>query len=77
VFALFVVSVAACEAGIAMALFIALYRRNRSLDATVWQQLREQGVAATLETDTLPKVIVEADPVLPVAGKKPEEAARV
>ena len=30
---LFIVAVAACEAGIALALFLMLYRRGKSLDA--------------------------------------------
>jgi NADH-quinone oxidoreductase subunit K len=77
VFALFVVTVAACEAGIAMALFIALYRRNRSLDASAWQNLREPGVAASTDPDPLPTVKVDDDPKLPVAGLKPEEVTRV
>ncbi len=79
VFALFVVTVAACEAGIAMALFISLYRRNKSLDATLWQQLRETGVPATTDAEKLPTPPPELadDPKLPAAGKKPQEAARV
>jgi len=80
-FALFVVAIAACEAGIAMALFIALYRRGRSLDSSVWQSLREPGVAATADTEVMPlRELEEADPKLPVAGGVPtraEETARV
>lgn len=78
-FALFVVAVAACEAGLAMALFIALYRRSKSLDATVWQTLRETGVPATTDPERLPASLPELadDPKLPVAGKKPQEAAGV
>lgn len=79
VFALFVVTVAACEAGIAMAMFIALYRRNKTLDATAFQHLRETGVPATTDAEKLPTAAAESadDPKLPVAGKKPQEAARV
>lgn len=79
VFALFVVTVAACEAGIAMALFISLYRRNKTLDATVWQQLRETGIPATTDAESLTVAPPELadDPVLPVAGKKPQEVAGV
>jgi NADH-quinone oxidoreductase subunit K len=76
VFALFVVTVAACEAGIAMALFIALYRRSKTLDATAWQQLRETGVTATIDTEKLPVTPSELkdDPKLPAAGKKPGQS---
>jgi NADH-quinone oxidoreductase subunit K len=74
-FALFVVAVAACEAGIAMALFIALYRRNRSLDSTDWQALREPGVPAAADPDPLPPAEpVPADPTLTPAGAKPAQA---
>ena len=34
VFTLFIIAVAACEAGIALALFLMLYRRKRSLDVS-------------------------------------------
>jgi NADH-quinone oxidoreductase subunit K len=79
VFGLFVVTVAACEAGIAMALFIVLYRRQKSLDATVWQQLRENGIPATLDSEKLPTSPSDSkgDPTLQPAGKKPQEVARV
>ena len=78
-FGLFVITVAACEAGLAMALFIALYRRTKSLDTTVWQQLRETGVPATVDVERLPTPPAELadDPKLPVAGKKPQEVAGV
>ena len=82
VFVLFIVAVAACEAGIALALFLMLYRRGRSLDASDWQELRELGVPPTLDTEPLPQPELEpADPRLPPAGRKPaptaEEPARV
>jgi NADH-quinone oxidoreductase subunit K len=77
VFALFVVTVAACEAGIAMALFIALYRRAKSLDSTDWQALREEGVPAAADTEALPPADpAPADPTLTPAGAKPVEAAQ-
>jgi NADH-quinone oxidoreductase subunit K len=77
VFALFVITVAACEAGIAMALVIALYRRTRSLDATDWQALREAEVPATADPEPLPaEPAGPADPTLTPAGVKPVEAAQ-
>ena len=42
-FALFIITVAACEAGIALALILMLYRSKRSLDVSLWQELREAG----------------------------------
>lgn len=77
VFALFVITVAACEAGVAMALFIALYRRNRSLDTADWQGLREAGVPAATDPEPLPAPAPEAaDPTLPPAGPRPAGAAQ-
>jgi NADH-quinone oxidoreductase subunit K len=77
VFALFVITVSACEAAIAMALFIALYRRNRSLDSTDWQALREPGVPAAADAEPLPAPDPgPADPTLTPAGAKPGEAAQ-
>ncbi|CAN5630430.1 hypothetical protein BH11PLA2_BH11PLA2_13150 [soil metagenome] len=80
-FALFVITIAACEAGIAMALFISLYHRKRSLDNSDWQTLREIGVPATTDTEPLKAHEVDAeDPKLPMAGGMPmgkREAANV
>ena len=82
VFVLFIIAVAACEAGIALALFLKLYRRGRTLDASDWQALRESGVAATIDAEPLPPAVPERDdPHLSPAGRPPvltaEEAARV
>ena len=76
VFGLFIITVAACEAGLALALFLMLYRRSRSLDSGVWQNLREQGVPPQVDTEPLPADAVEGHPVLPVAGLKPGAVAR-
>jgi NADH-quinone oxidoreductase subunit K len=42
-FVLFILTVAACEAGIALALILMLYKRKGSLDVSLWQDLREEG----------------------------------
>lgn len=44
-FTIFVLTVAACEAGIALVLFLALYQRFNSLDVSVWHELGETNVA--------------------------------
>lgn len=82
VFVLFILAVAACEAGVALALFLMLYRRGRTLDASLWQALRESGVAPTVEAE--PLAVPDTgppDPVLTPAGRRPaptaEEAAGV
>jgi|SRR5579872_3423500 len=41
VFAIFSLALAAAEAGIALALFVVLFRRAGTLDISVWQDLRE------------------------------------
>jgi len=81
VFTLFVIAVAACEAGIALALFLTLYRRKRSLDVSLWQALREPGLPAVTDTEPLPPAPPEAAlPHLASAGVEParrEEPTRV
>lgn len=72
VFTLFIIDVAACEAGIALALFLMLYRRKRSLDISVWQSLREPGIDESRDTEPLeigPKE--EPLPRLPKTGVAP------
>lgn len=72
VFTLFIISVAACEAGIALALLLMLYRRKRSLDISVWQSLRESGIEESRDTEPLPiEPIDEPLPHLPKAGVSP------
>jgi len=72
IFTMFLIAVAACEAGIALALIISLYRRSRSLDISVWQDLREPDTAPMTDLEPLPKPEPEEDmPRLPVAGREP------
>jgi NADH-quinone oxidoreductase subunit K len=40
-FTIFILTVAACEAGLALSLILALYRRSNSLDVELWTDLRE------------------------------------
>src|SRR5687767_15992792 len=40
---LFIITVAACEAAIAMALILMLAQRSGKLDSAAWQDLREEG----------------------------------
>jgi NADH-quinone oxidoreductase subunit K len=44
VFTIFILTVAACEAGLALALILALYQRAKSLDVELWTELREPGL---------------------------------
>ena len=72
IFTLFIIAVAACEAGLALALVLMLYRRTRSLDISLWQSLREAGVEETRDTEPLPPAPAEAPmPTLQPAGLEP------
>jgi NADH-quinone oxidoreductase subunit K len=72
VFTLFIITVAACEAGVALALILVLYRSRRSLDVSVWQDLREAGQEPTIDTEPLPpRPELPADPTLRPAGRLP------
>lgn len=43
VFIVFILTVAACEAALGLALILAIYHRRKSLDVAVWQSLGEEG----------------------------------
>ena len=66
VFTIVILTVAACEAGIAMALIVVLYNRRSSLDISLWNDLRE----ASLETPVAAAVTEaeEAEPVEATPG---------
>lgn len=75
VFTLFIITVAACEAGLALAFIIALYRRAKSLDVSVWQDLREQGMEPLPEEEPFTPALPEpTSPKLPTAGVEPAHA---
>jgi len=59
-----ILTVAACEASIALALIVILYNRRSSLDVTLWQDIREEGVPVTPAAD----VAEEAEPIEVVPG---------
>jgi NADH-quinone oxidoreductase subunit K len=40
---LFIIAVAACEAGLGLALILMLYKQSHRLDIAFWQELREEG----------------------------------
>jgi NADH-quinone oxidoreductase subunit K len=71
-FILFILTVAACEAGIALALILTAYRSRHSLDVSLWQDLRESNLDATLDDEPLPvEQPAPADPHLTPAGLEP------
>jgi NADH-quinone oxidoreductase subunit K len=74
VFALFIITVAACEAGVALALILTLYRARRSLDVSLWQDLREAGQEPAVDAEPLPPPAPEEPlPTLPPAGQVPAD----
>jgi NADH-quinone oxidoreductase subunit K len=69
---LFIIAVAACEAAIALALILMLYRRKNSLDVSLWQELHEAGWQPAEDEESLPPTpSPEPLPQLTPAGKEP------
>jgi NADH-quinone oxidoreductase subunit K len=64
VFTILILTVAACEASIALALLVVLFRGRRSLDVTLWRDIREPGVPSAVGPD----LALEAEPMEPVPG---------
>lgn len=75
---IFILTVAACEAAIALALVLTLYRRSGKLDIVVWQNLRESNLPAYVDHE-LPEDL-QADeahwPTLTPAGVEPQHSER-
>ncbi len=77
IFTIVILTVAACEASIALALILILFNRKSSLDVTLWNEIREPGQPAIVEDPaeaeaTEPVPGVESYPVLTPAGIEPE-----
>ena len=71
-FVLFIITVAACEAAVAMALILMLFRGRHSLDVSLWQDLREPGEEPTVDEEPLPPSPPSAPlPQLTPAGVEP------
>jgi NADH-quinone oxidoreductase subunit K len=74
VFTIFILTVAACEAALALALILTLYQRRRTLDVSVWQDLREPSVEAEPDEEVMEPVEPAASvhfPSLTPAGLEP------
>jgi len=70
---LFIIAVAACEAAVALALILVLYRRRGSLDVALWGAIREPGVPPPrVEMPPPEPPTVPAWPRLPPAGRRPD-----
>ncbi len=64
-FTVFVLTIAACEAGISLALILALYRRRKTLDVHVWHELGEATPSEKLLRGSLTMDSPVAEPELP------------
>jgi NADH-quinone oxidoreductase subunit K len=62
VLTIFILTIAACEAALALALVLVLFKRKSSLDVTLWQAIREEGLPPAREREE------EAAPVEAVPG---------
>jgi NADH-quinone oxidoreductase subunit K len=81
-FTLFIITVAACEAAVALALILMLYRSRKSLDVSLWQDLREPGQEPIIDEEPLPPPPPQEPlPRLTPAGTEPatqpEESSHV
>ncbi len=77
VFTLFIITVAACEAAVALALFLLLFRTRRSMDVSVWQDLREPGQEPTVDEEPLPPAPKQEPlPKLTPSGIEPVQPER-
>lgn len=71
---IFILTVAACEAAIALAIVLTLFHKSGSLDIAVWQQLREDDQPVHVDHD-VPEDLGHAEhkwPKLTPAGNEPE-----
>jgi NADH-quinone oxidoreductase subunit K len=84
VLVLFILAVAACEAAVALALVLMLYKRKKTLDVSVWQELREPDQEPIEDEIPLPpapkeesfELLTPAGPA-PPAKKEAQEVSHV
>jgi NADH-quinone oxidoreductase subunit K len=77
-FTIFILTVAACEAGLALSLILALYQKSKSLDVELWTSLREPDLPQPMlaeDRDEPPLQLPEVQkfPHLTPAGQMPEQ----
>jgi NADH-quinone oxidoreductase subunit K len=76
VFTIFVLTIAACEAGLALSLILSLYQRRKSLDVFLWGKLGEDDLPVFTTPPVTPTTL-PADPNLDLphltpAGRMPK-----
>jgi NADH-quinone oxidoreductase subunit K len=72
VLVIFILTVAACEAALALALFLMMFQRRENLDIAAWDELREANLPAYVDHE-LPAVVEPFHhwPHLTVSGVEP------
>jgi NADH-quinone oxidoreductase subunit K len=72
-FTVFVLTVAACEAGLSLSIILSLYQRVKSLDVELWSKLKEADVEAGVTVDEEPPTAEKSMyfPALTGAGAMP------
>ncbi len=79
VFTIFVLTIAACEAGLALSLILTLYQRRKSLDVFLWGNLGEEDLPMLSSSNAPPQakpIDPNADlPHLTPAGRAPSNPA--
>ncbi len=70
---MFILTVAACEAAIALAMILVLYRSRRTLDVSVWQDLREPTVDPILDPEPDLPIAPAPMPKLTPSGVEPKQ----
>jgi NADH-quinone oxidoreductase subunit K len=72
---IFILTVAACEAAIALALVLMLYHRSGKLDIAFWQTVREANQPRYVDQQLPDEPLkIEHWPTLPPAGVEPKHA---
>jgi NADH-quinone oxidoreductase subunit K len=70
-FTVFLLTVAACEAGLALSLILALYQKRKSLDVNLWSTLHEADVPPPVDDLSVESTPVQQFPKLTPAGNVP------
>lgn len=76
VLTMFILTVAACEAAVALAMIVMLYKSRQTLDVSIWQDLREPELDAIVDDEPLPAAPKEPLPKLTPAGSEPAKKAK-
>jgi len=81
-FTIFILTVATCEAGLALSLILALYQKNKSLDVELWTSLREAELPTPMVEEDRDEPALDLPaalrfPRLTPAGRGPEQRGQM